>query len=176
MNKQRNLRKTLLLALMFILMLGSTVATYAYWASTIVGNGDTATGTVTIGEGEVVSTTVVVDGQLDSTPMVPTAYATSSEDTVVLTFDIDWTGVGATGATGNLVISVDSYTLGTLTETEIDTMFSITPQTGVVVTAGSPQTATVTIVFHTEPTNETIYNEVANGTLEINLTFTVNPN
>jgi hypothetical protein len=169
-------RKNLILGFLVLLMVLVSGFTYAYWAGTVTGNNDAATGTVTIDEGEVVTTTVVVADETGTNPMVPTAYALANEDTATLTFTIDWDGTGATGATGDLVISIDSYTLGTLTEAEIDAMFSITPQVGVVVTAGTLQTATVTIVFHTEPATEAIYNQVANGTLEINLTFTVTPN
>ena len=168
-------KRKLVLGFLVLLMVLVTGITYAYWVS-VTGNNDTATGTVTIGEGDTVTTTVAVNNESDSTPMVPTAYKVATEDTVVLTFDIDWDGTGATGTTGDLVISVDSYTLGTLTEAEIDDMFSITTQTGVEVTAGTIQQATVTIVFHTEPDTQAIYNQVANGTLEINLTFTVTPN
>ena len=35
---KRSLKKTLLLVLMFVLMLGATVTTYAYWVSSVTGD------------------------------------------------------------------------------------------------------------------------------------------
>lgn len=168
-------QRKIVIGLLVMLALAVSGFTFAFWSSGLTGNFDVASGTIAIGEGDSVTTTVVVENESNSVPMVPTAYAIGSEDTVVLTFDIDWTGTGATGALGNLVISVNSYTLGTLSEAEIDAMFTITPETGVVVTNGTTQQATVTVVFTTEPASQAIYNQVANGTLEINLTFTVSP-
>lgn len=168
-------QRKLVIGLLVLLAVAVSGFTFAFWSSGVTGNSDTATGTVLIGEGDAVTTTVTVDPENDTNPMVPTAYKTGTEDTVVLTFDIDWVGTGATGTLGNLAISVTDKTLGTLTPTEIEAMFTITPQAGVVVTAGTTQTATLTIVFANEPASQAIYAQVANGNLVLDLTFAITP-
>jgi len=191
----KNLKKrNLVLVLLVLFALAISGTTYAYWASGVVGDNDTATGTVTIGEGNSVQTTVTVADETDTIGnLVPTLYSnidgvydpinpTQTYDTVVLTFDVIWSGLGAEGTTGALAITVDSLAIidpllvdSGLTKTEIEAMFTVTPQTGVTATVGQTVQATVTIVFATEPATKAIYDLVANGSLVIGLTFTVTP-
>ncbi len=168
-------RKGLLIGSLLFVALLVTSVTFAFWASGILGENDEATGTITIGEGEEVQTTVSVADESEDNNLVPTAYGDAGvDDTDVLEFTVVWEGTGATGATGTLNVTIDSYSLGSLSENEIDQMFSINVTSGTgAITAGTDQSVEVEVIFHTEPANQSIYDEVANGTLSITLTFDV---
>ncbi len=166
-------KKTIIGALL-LLALVVTSASFAFWASSVDGSNDSATGTVTIGEGETVSTTVTVaDVGADGT-LVPDGYedgtTVNNEDKV---FTVEWEGSGADGATGTLSVSVTSLSLGSLTQTQIEDMFTIDVSANPSITVGTPLTYTVNVEFTNEPADQSIYDEVANGSLVITLDFSV---
>jgi hypothetical protein len=164
--------------MMFALM--STVGvTYAYWANVINAPTDeVATAEVLIGEGESVDTVLTVGDIGTGGTLVPVGY--EDEPTTVNNedkeFTVSWDGVGATGATGTLSVVVSSLSLGTLSEAEINSMFTIDVSATPTITAGTDLVYTVNVEFTNEPVDEAMYNEVANGTLTITLTFSVVPN
>ncbi|MFW6319750.1 MAG: hypothetical protein ACOC1L_06145 [Bacillota bacterium] len=167
-------KKTIIGALL-LLALVVTSASFAFWASSVDGSNDSATGTVTIGEGETVSTTVTVaDVGADGT-LVPSGYEDDSTtfDNEDKEFTVNWTGTGAEGATGTLNVSYSGLSLGSLTQAEIEDMFTIDVSATPSITAGTPLTYTVNVEFTNEPANQSIYDEVANGTLVITLDFSV---
>lgn len=170
-------RKLIIGVLLFIAVAVSS-ATFAYWSSGVNGNEDSATGTVTIGEGESVETTVTVgDVGADGT-LVPEGYEDSpntvnNEDKE---FTVTWesaSGNEADGSTGTLNVSIASLSLGNLSDTEIQDMFTIDVSSSPSITAGTDLTYTVNVEFTNEPADKTMYDEVANGTLEITFDFEV---
>ena len=175
MMKSRKLAIGLLLLLAMVVTTGS----FAYWASSITGDSDVVAASVTIGTGNAVTTTITVDDLADTSGLIPTAYGVAgTDDTAVLTLPVAWDADlgGADGSTGTLAVVLDSYTLGTLTELQIDAMFSITVTSGTgAITEGTPQNVVITIVFGTEPGTKTIYDQVDLGTLAMSFTFTVTP-
>jgi hypothetical protein len=169
-------QKKLVIGLLVMLALAVSGFTYAYWAGTITGNNDTAVGTITIGEGGTVSTTVSVDNLgLNSAGLVPTAYVvTAGDDYVDLTFSVLWDGTGATGASSTLSVSSVVYALTGLTSAEIDAMFSYSVQSGTgAIVAGTAQDVVIRVTFDTEPSTIAIYDLVATKTLSLTFTFTV---
>jgi len=171
------------IALLLMLALVVTSGTFAYWASSVTGNADTASATVTIGTGNAVTTTVVVAGSDDTSALVPTNYiVTAGDDTVSFTMPVNWSGTGATGATGTIVVthalSFTDSTPAAVTGTDltaITALFSvtITPDTDNVIVAGTSKDVVVQVVFMTEPGTLALYNLVQSGVLSVDLTFTV---
>lgn len=187
--RQKSLVITLLVVLAFLV----SGFTYAYWASSVTGNNDTATGTIQIGEGNEVATTVTVGDQTGAGPLVPVGLVSispmGSVDYVILQFSVAWTSAGgkANGVAGTLAFGA--------TEIEIDGddtyagLVNITYQIGGTVTGstlnGDGSTAITTggsavIVFVkvtlTEPGSQAIYNAIANGEITFTGTFTVTVN
>jgi hypothetical protein len=169
--------KGLIVSLLLMLALVVSGATYAYWAGTVTGNNDNAVGTITIGEGGTVTTTVSVDDLgLADQDLVPVGFAGNND--FDLSFSVVWTGAaGSAGATGAL--AVDSVTLsglGDLTDTEIKAMFSVDVVSGEgTVTVGDTTTVVINIEFTNQPANQSVYNKVANGTLTVTVVFSVTP-
>jgi hypothetical protein len=173
------------IALLLMLALVVTSGTFAYWASSISGDAATQSGaSVTIGEGNAVTTTVTVTGPTagGATGLVPTAYAATAgvEDTATFTYAVDWDADSAeagSGFTGDLAVTFSNKSLGTLTPAEIDAMFNfvVTSGDGAITEGAAPGNVVITVTFATEPATQAIYNEVALGTLTFDATFTVTP-
>jgi len=175
-------KRGLVIGLLVMLAVITSGFTYAFWADSIDGNNKTSVGTISIGEGGAVTTTVSVDDfGFEDLDLVPTAYATTpggaeGEDYVTLTFSVLWDGDGAEGATGTLAVTHVFSGLGSLDNTAIEVMFSVVPVSGQgAIVAGTAQDVVLKVIFDTEPANQSIYNDVANGTLAITFTFTVTP-
>lgn len=173
MMKSRKLAIGLLLMLAMVVTTGS----FAYWATSFAGDSDVVAATVTIGTGNAVTTTITVADLADTSALIPTAYGVAgTDDTAVLTLPVAWDADlgGADGETGTLSVVLDSYTLGGLSELQIDAMFSITVTSGTgSITEGTPQDVIITIVFTTEPATKLIYDAVDLGTLAMSFTFSV---
>lgn len=171
--------KKLGIALLALLALVTTSGTFAYWASSVAGDADVANASVTIGQGNAVTTTVTLGGPTagGSAALIPTAYATpGTEDTATLTYTVDWDAdaAGAAGIPGTLAVTFSNKSLGTLSEAQIDAMFSFTVTSGAgAITEGGQNTVVITVVFGTEPATAAIYDQVANGSLTFDITFTV---
>ncbi|MDR4968060.1 MAG: hypothetical protein RG740_00430 [Acholeplasmataceae bacterium] len=187
-------QKNLVIGLLVMLALVVSGFTYAFWASGVTGNSDTAVGSIQIGEGEAVTTTVTVGNETFGGDLVPVGFEDEDSDpikvsSVVLTFNVVWTqdSTGAEGTTGTLSVSVDSYdiveydedleedvTTG-LTTAQIDAMFDIdiTSGDGASMTLGGNQNVVITVTFENEPATQAIYEMVAAGRLILNLTFTL---
>ena len=181
-------RIIMMLALLF-LGLGSGV-TYAYWSSGIDGNSDSdVIGSVTIGEGEAITTTVVVsDSVITGVELVPIGFEDAISvpekvNTVMFTFSVNWSGLGAEGAEGVLSVSVNELrteTAGptiTIWEPNLSLyggMFTITVLSGTgIIVAGTSQDVTIEVEFTNEPDDYAMYLLVVNGILEMDLTFLV---
>lgn len=177
-------QRKLVIGLLVILAVAVSGFTFAFWSAGVTGGSDTAVGSIEIGTGEAVTTTVTVGNQSDAGLLVPDGFEddTTTFDNIDLTFNVVWTqdATGAEGTTGTLNVSIDSYdivdelndTTG-LSKAQIDAMFTIVVTSGdqESMTLGGNQDVVVTVTFVNEPATEDIYEMVASGTLKINLTF-----
>lgn len=162
--------KKLAIGLLVMLALVVTTGTFAFWASSVTGNNDSATGTVTIGTGDAVTTTVVVNDETSGGPLVPVGFTGTND--VDLTFGVDWTGTGAEGATGTLAVTVDSIEVGGVDYSGLFTV-TVVSGTGAITVDGTTQNVVVNVEFTNEPADQTEYNAVAGNDVVVTLTFTV---
>lgn len=178
-------KRGLVISLLVLLAVITSGFTYAFWAAGVTGANDAAAGSITIGEGNQVTTTVAVDDlALVNASLVPKAYTSTpgthveGESYVDLTFDIIWNEVnaGATGTTSTVSLSniVWSVTPGTLTSAQLDAMFDAVIQGSNVVTLNATHNyVVVRVSFEVEPATQAIYEQLATGTLTATLTFLV---
>ena len=172
-------------------LLATVTATYAYWASSINGNSDTATGTVTIGEGGVAETVVTVSDETLGTALVPdTQPGTNNVD---LVFTVNWAEDSLAQLNGSIVTGTltatavftridnnsDADTL--LDATEIGAMFTLGEPVyqgdNQTITMGTAKSVTINLLFDNEPASKEIYDKIVKGKIIITVTFTVtNPN
>ncbi len=172
-------KRNLIIGLLVTLAVALTGATFAFWASSIAGDDTTvSSNSITIGEGQAVTTTVSFGAQTADEDLVPTDYIVSAgDDTSTLTFSVSWaeaTDLDADGTAGTVVATVSNYSLGTLSEAQILAMFTFTPDAGTAISLdGAAVSYDITVVFANEPATQAIYDQVANGTLSFDVTFTV---
>ena len=153
-----------------------TSATFAFWAASVTGAEDTATGTVTIGEGDTVTTEVNVADVTDTGPLVPVGQTGITSTAIEL--DVEWTGDGAEGATGTLSVEQTSIEISTgssvvLSGAAVEAMFTVELPTDSAITAGTSQIVTINVIFENEPKDKETYDLVANGELIITFEFSV---
>lgn len=154
-----------------------TSATFAFWAASVTGAEDTATGTVTIGEGDTVTTEVNVDNVTDAGLLVPVGQ-TGGITSTAIELDVEWTGDGAEGATGTLSVEQTSIEISTgssvvLSGAAVEAMFTVELPTDSAITAGTSQIVTINVIFENEPKDKETYDLVANGALIITFEFSV---
>jgi predicted ribosomally synthesized peptide with SipW-like signal peptide len=169
-------RKNLIIGALIMLAMLVSGFTYAYWAASVTGNNDTATGTVQIGVGETYTTTVTVGDQTGGI-LVPSGYADDSGETesVELTFPVSWDGDAAIdGMTGSLVVTIGDVLVGGVENPYglINVAFTANYS---IIANGSDVEVLVTITMN-EPADQTEYAAVANKNITFTLTFTVTPN
>lgn len=168
-------KRGLVISLLVLLAVITSGFTYAFWARSIAGNEQQVAGTVVIGEGGKTTLDVqlpVVTGS----GLVPQAYTGTHSAT--MTFNVEWTEdvANTAGGSGTLDVGVVSYTLGALDEDAIDLMFTIVVTSGdgdAISVDGDAVEVLVTVTFVTEPATQEIYEEVAQGSLVITLSFSV---
>jgi predicted ribosomally synthesized peptide with SipW-like signal peptide len=187
----RNLRKkNLVLVLLVLFALAVSGTTYAYWASSVTGSNDTAVGTINIGSGNTVSTTVTVgDANGGTDLLVPEGHDvdTNEVDYVMLQFTVAWdsTGLDASGYASTLSFGSSNIQIGGTT-TGYEDLVNISYQIGGTVTGstlnGDGSTAIIAdgadvtvfvLVTLTEPADQTAYNAVAGQVITFTGTFTV---
>jgi hypothetical protein len=171
-------KRGLVIGLLVMLAVITSGFTYAFWASSVADADQSVPGTVTIGEGGA-TTVVVAFGSVDAVDLVPATVG--ANNTAVLTFNVNWNEdlPDTASASGTLAVSIESFTLGTLSETDIETMFSIEVSTGngaAISVEGGQVVVTITVIFENEPATQLMYAQVANGELEITVNFVVTPN
>lgn len=171
--------KKLGIALLVMLAFVVTTGTFAYWASGVSGNTNTAAGTITVGSGDTVTTTVNLSAATNSQgadALVPAGFAdTGKIESLTLQFDVDWdsTGTDASGLVGDLAVSTTSVL--NASSADVSALFNVTGLTGYTVTTdGSATTVTLTITMD-EPADQTEYNSVASQDIDFTFTFTVTP-
>ena len=179
--KSRKLGIGLLLLLAMVVTTGS----FAYWASSVNGNNDATTATVTIGSGGAANTVVNLGALADDSSVNLVPNTQTGDHVIVFTVDVTWTselGTAADSTVGTLVASEVYQTMvtgGTLTDTDLDLMFDTTysyaPSDQITV-GRSAITVTITLTFTTEPGSQAIYDTLVQNDLVLDLTFTVTPN
>ena len=174
--------KKYVVGLLVLFAVIATSATFAFWASGITGDDSTESINVSIGQGDVVSTTVTLNVTDQGRTLVPAGFEDESTtyNTTTFTFDVNWDGDadGIEGVEGTLTVTIEDLTLGTLLDAEeIEGMFTITiTPTSATITEGETLEVTVTVFFENEPADQAMYDQVANGSLEIELKFSVEAN
>jgi hypothetical protein len=170
------------IGLLVMLALVVTSGTFAYWASTLGGTSDTTSGTVTIGAGAEEASTITLGAVTPTgSALIPTGQGVDgTDDTATFSVPVAWaqtTGTEFSGATGTLVVTVAySMTGNAYTSAELDAMFSFSVTGDGAITEGAAASAVVvTVVFDTEPLDQTIYEAVINETLTVDITYTVTP-
>jgi len=173
----RNLkRKNLVLVLLVLFALAVSGTTYAYWASNVAVTENVQAESITIGQGQAVTTTVAVTGGVyDGKDLVPAGRvvnATTETASIVLTYEVDWTetGTAVDGIAGTLSATV-SNKLGD-TNGLVNIAVVLTDGSAIAVNDASTYTVTVTITM-TEPADEAEYTAIANATITFDLTFDV---
>jgi len=162
------------------LALAAVVATagisLAYWASTVSGSNANNTGTVEIGAGHDVTTTVVVGSQSSADYLVPAGRAVDAEvESVQLDFTVAFnsTAVAAEGTLGHLTVTVVHVAIGTThTDDAITAYVNVAlPTVADIYADGDDVTSSVVITLD-EPVIED-YDEIANQTITVTLNFAV---
>lgn len=181
-------KRGLVISLLVLLAVITSGFTYAFWAASVAGDDTTATGSIAIGAGSAVTTTVAVDNEVSAGLLVPSGFenGTTTFDEIVLTFQVDWTADqdGAAGTTGTLTVDIDELTYRIvdgsdvstgLSAAQIDAMFDfvVTSGNGASMTIGGSQNVVITITFANEPASNDIYQMVANGTLKFDVDFSL---
>jgi len=175
--KSRKLGIGLLLMLAFVV----TTGTFAYWASGVAGDDETVGGTVTVGTGDAITTTVTVNAQSDTNGnLVPVGFEGGSDiNNLDLTFPVIWNADadGAEGISGTLSVSIGNYVIGTLSGSDVTDLFSVTITSGDgAITEGSSQNVVINVLFANEPADAAEYAIVAGSDLTFDVTFTVTVN
>lgn len=183
------MKRTLVAALLGIAAIAASGTTFAYWASSVAASSDTAVGTVTIGEGNEVTTTVTVADQTAS-GLVPVGFAVDPGEVefVVLQFTVAWdsTNQDAAGHTGTLAVTLTDLeidgltTYASLVTTAVQIGGTVTGATlnadgsTAIVADGADVTVFVKLTL-AEPSTRAIYDAVATKDITFTATFAVTP-
>jgi hypothetical protein len=176
-------QKSLVIGLLVVLAFLVSGFTYAYWAAGIAADTESKTGTITVGTGETVVSTVNVAAAVNSqgaNALVPAGFAASGKITsLTLTFSVDWasTGLDASGLTSTLTVELVSAT--NPSSVDVLSLFNASFNgTGTnnaqytIVSDGSNVSVVVTITMD-EPANQAEYNLVAGLAITLGFSFSV---
>jgi hypothetical protein len=182
--KSRKFGIGLLVMLAFVV----TTGTFAYWASGVAEPADeVVTETITIGEGNEVTTSIDLTNNSTLGTLVPANQSGNSVGTTVesitLSYNILWE------EDGTQTQLADTTTTGVITATPIVTVTTggndVTATVGslVVVTPGGSNPSSITLdgsaaiftytVTLTEPTTQAQYDDLATGEIEIEITWVI---
>lgn len=185
-------RRSLLIGLLIVLSFALTSFTYAFWASGVTGpDNQVADGTIQIGDGEQVTTSVTLTGDnFTGGKLVPSGLANAGEgevDEIELTFTVVWNATATPGAsltgtttTGDLTINITKVVLNSE-----DPAVDVTALVGslVVITPNIANASSITLgasaititftVTLTEPTTIAQYQALAGGSITIDFEFVV---
>ncbi len=172
-------QKSLVIGLLVVLAFLVSGFTYAYWAAGIAADSESQTGTITVGTGETVVSTVNVSAAVNSQgadALVPAGFAASGKITsLTLTFTVDWdsTGLDASGLTSTLTVSLVSAT--NPSSVDVLSLFNASFNNGgsyTIISDGSNVTVIATITMD-EPANQAEYNLVAGLAITLGFSFSV---
>jgi hypothetical protein len=177
-------QKKLVIGLLVMLAVLVSGFTYAYWSAGIAADSDTATGTISVGTGETVTSTVNVGAAVNSqgaNELVPSGFAAAGKiESLTLTFSVDWdsTGADASSLTSTLTVALTGATNGTPAEDAavlalLNSAFNgVGDGTYTIISDGSAVSVVITITLD-EPTSQAEYNYVAGQDLTLTFSFSV---
>jgi len=173
--------KNLVVALLVVLALAVSGFTFAFWSAGVLADDTTATGTITVGTGETVVSTVNVAAAVNSqgaNALVPAGFTAEGKITsLTLTFSVDWdsTGTDASGLTSTLTVALT----GAENSLEADVLSLFNAEfngagdgTYTVITDGSAVSVVITITLD-EPADQAEYELVAGESVILSFSFTV---
>lgn len=184
-------KRNLVIGLLVVMALALTSATFAFWASSVNGNNDTATGTITIGQGDAVDSIVSVSDASDGGELVPSgmaAYSTGSPvEYVMLSFSVSWDEDTTNLAPGSASVLSFGYsnvqinssaTYAGLVNISYQIGGTVTGSTlngdgSTAITLGGADVTVWVLVTLSEPADQTAYNAVAGQDITFTGTFTV---
>ena len=177
MMKSRKLGIGLLLLLAVVV----TTGTFAYWTSGLAADSAVnADVTVSIGSADATSSTVTLTAFTANTgsALIPSGQGNDgTDDTATWTIPIEWaedTTSDFSGATGDLTYTI-VYAMTGFTDTELKVLFSDSIDVTTITEGAAAADVVITVVFDTEPTDQTEYDLIESGTLTITITWTVTP-
>jgi predicted ribosomally synthesized peptide with SipW-like signal peptide len=178
------------IALLVMLAFVVTTGTFAYWASSVSGPAnDTTVGTVTVGEGNAVTTSfTLTNTNATGGDLVPAAQLANSAvgavDSVTLVYDVQWvedvagqlTGTTSTAPlTVTTVVTLEDSLGNPVVDANVLALIVVTPDAGnaATLTLGAAASSLSFVVTMTEPANSAEYDLIANGTITITFTYSL---
>lgn len=182
--------RKLTIIILFVLALIVTAGTYAYWANTInTPENKQTTDTVTVGEGQDVTTSLVLnENTTNGGILVPASQLsnspTGSIDKVILSDDVSWIEnsntkqLEGTTSTANINVTI-SVTVtdkdGNDVTSLVAYLINVTPDINNVsslILNASAKTFNYDITM-SEPANQTEYYAIVNGTITVSFTYSL---
>lgn len=174
-------KRSLLIVMLIMLALVTSGFTYAFWAAGIAADSETAVGTINVGTGETVTSTVNVAAAVNSQgadDLVPAGFAAAGKIvSLTLTFSVDWdsTGVDASGLQSTLTVALTAA--ANESAADVLSLFNAAfngagDGTYTIVSDGSAVSVVVTITMD-EPSSQAEYNLVAGQAIDLTFSFTV---
>jgi len=171
-------KKFAVLGLALAAVVASAGISLAYWASSVTGNNSNATGTVAVGVGQPVTTTVVVSNKTGgSATLVPTGRVVEATDvtSVSLPFSVTFvsnTTNAAEGTQGSLAVTVVSITIGGSSDTAYTNYVNVSLPGAATIYADGSAVSAPAVVTLSEPTLAD-YPFVAGKTIVVTFNFAV---
>ena len=177
-------QRKLVIGLLVILAVAVSGFTFAFWAGSIsVTQAGVESMNITIGEGEAVTTSVVIGGGANTDVLVPTgrvndsANPESSSDSIELSFTVTWAGTENNtydGQEGTLLAEVSNIAIGGSGSAHSSLVGTLVGGDVTVIYNGTEATVTVTVTL-AEPGTQAIYNDIIGEAITFDVTFTVTP-
>lgn len=177
-------KKFVVLGLALAALISTAGISLAYWASSVAGSNTNQNGTVVIGEGDAVSTTVTVGSVSNTGKLVPAGRKNDVDEveSVTLPFSITWTSNAVAGASntsgaaagtkGSLATTKVSAVIGDGSNATANALVNVTLPANADIFADGAAVTVSPIITLSEPDIAT-YEFVANKTITVTFTFTV---
>ena len=192
--------KKYVVGLLVLFAVIATSATFAFWASGFTGNETTADGTITIGTGEAVNSTVNVTDVTDGTGLIPKSFDDEANNDVNLTFNVTWVSEdqdAVSGVVGTLTIRIieiyieddgvktldnavrifELFTITVTLQDESEVEINVEGASGEVefgpITENESTAITINVEFTDQPEDQAEYNLIAGNDLIITFEFQV---
>ncbi len=174
-------KKLVALGLAAVALFSTVGVSLAYWASSVSGSTANATGTVNVGSGKVVTTTVSTADATAGKALVPAGFVTDADTetaTADIVFTVSWetTGDDGAGATKTLTVAqvskVAKNSANADVTASVGSLYNVTYPSSVSIVADDPALTVHVTVTLTEPTLAQ-YASVAGGSLVLTISFTV---
>ena len=187
-------RKIIIIGIICLVMSFAVGGAYAYWAGVVNAPAEVTDDiNIQIGEGGSVDTVLLVNPgfTIGGRVLVPLGQVDNSNagaglipvDNMTFPYHAHWSGVGATGATGSITITLGQITIGgsTAHASLLKVYVGTTPGVNPLTTSYTfPNSIVVGTQFNFSlcvtldcPSSTTVYNEIFNKPIAIPLTFSV---